>query len=241
MKPKLSIPTTVSILLFAFGIFTLPVWLSACASKPPSPWEQHYFNFTTNPPVVTVQTNVIPITVYRTNEVTQTVTNVQGVTQLVTNLVPVQVTAYLTNTVAVTNPPTYNATPNQTALQPIKDTAGAVGNIFGVGGIATTAVSLLAGLWAWVRSKKTYTTAANLAQVIETTRSFIQQLPNGQTYDAALVQWMQGHQAETGTLQQVVDLLANEVSNRDAVVAAEHVRQTIAALGVTLPPASPKV
>lgn len=212
--------------------------LAGCASKPPSAFEQKYFNITTNPPVIAVVTNLVPVTLYKTNEVVQTITNTQNVVEYRTNLIPVAVTTNIeARTALVTNhPETYNLTPKPEAIQPIQTIGGLIGNFFGAGGIVTTGIGALFSLWGVLRSKKNYGTAAQLAQTIETLRTFVQQLPNGQAYDTALVQWMQQHQAETGTINQVLALLANEVSNPDAQVAAEHIRQAITALGTPLPP-----
>lgn len=218
----------------------LGVWVGGCVSHPPTALEQRYFTITTNPPVIAVTTNVFSVTLYKTNEVTQTVTNVQGVLEFKTNVIVIPQTVLQTNLAVVTNQPeTYNFAPGP-GQQNIKDIGGLIGNFFGAGGLVTTAIGGLFSIWGMLRSKKNYGTAAQLAQTIETLRNFVQQLPNGQTYDAALVQWMQQHQAETGTINQVIGLLANEVSTPDAQVAAEHIRAAIAALGVPLPPAPTK-
>lgn len=231
--------------VFAFGALTFLIGaiaasLFGCVTKPPTALEQHYFNITTNPPVLSVTTNVISVTLYRTNEVTIPVTNIQGVIEYKTNVVVVPSTVLQTNLAVVTNvPETYNFAPGANQ-QNVKDIGGAIGNLFGAGGLVTTAIGALFSIWGLVRSRKNSQTAIGLAQTIETMRSFVQQLPNGATYDTALVQWMQQHQAETGTINQVLTLLANEVSNPDAQVAAEHIRAAISALGVTLPPPPPK-
>lgn len=233
--------------LLAFGAVTFLIGAIAgsffgCTTTPPTALEQRYFNITTNPPVIAVTTNVFSVTLYKTNEVTQTVTNVQGVLEYKTNVIVIPQTVLQTNLAVVTNEPqTYNLVPKPEAIQPIQNIGGAIANLFGAGGLVTTAIGAVFSIWGLVRSRKTSATAVGLAQTIETMRSFVQQLPNGGTYDAALVQWMQQHQAETGTINQVLGLLANEVSNPDAQVAAEHIRAAIAALGVTLPPPPPKV
>lgn len=233
-------PITAAGLLFILGMVAASLF--GCVSHPPTALEQKYFNITTNPPVISVTTNFIPVTLYKTNEVVQTVTNLQNVVEFRTNYVPVAVATNVEARLAVvTNQPeTYNFAPGP-GQQNIKDIGGLIGSFFGAGGIATTAIGALFSIWGLVRSKKNYGTAAQLAQTIETLRTFVQQLPNGPAYDTALVQWMQQHQAETGTINQIIGLLANEVSNPDAQVAAEHIRAAIAALGVTLPPPPPRV
>lgn len=212
--------------------------LVGCASKPPSAFEQKYFNITTNPPVIAVVTNLVPVTIYKTNEVVQTVTNTQNVVEFRTNLVPVAVATNIeARTSLVTNEPeSWNLKPKPEAIQPIQSVGGLIGNLFGAGGLVTTAIGAAFSLWGFMRSKKTYATATDLAQIIETVRSFVRQLPNGANYDSALVNFMVQHQAEAGTINQVATIVANEVNTSDAQVAAEHIRQGLAALGVPLPP-----
>lgn len=224
--------------LVPLAVFSaIAIILAACATRAPSAFEVAHFNIVTNPPVISITTNVIPVTLYKTNEVVQTVTNVQGVTEYRTNVVPVAVPGFQTNVAVVTNEPqSYHFTPKPEAIQPYKDAAGAAGNLFGVGGLASTAVGIFFSVWGFLRSRKNYSTAADLAQIIETMRSFVQQLPNGAAYDTALVSFMQAHQAESGVINQVIQLLTKEVSNPDAQVAADHIRQGLIALGVTLPP-----
>lgn len=162
----------------------------------------------------TIETNYVPIYTSVTN-ISATETNVVTVTNVVEDVV-------------------YRPGPTAEA---IKETGGAVGNLFGAGGLVSTALAGIFSAWAWVRSSKRQAMAINLAQTIETVRSFIRQLPSGETYDTALIQWMQAHQADAGVLQQVMTLLAREVSNPDARVAAEQIREAITALNPSsLPP-----
>lgn len=217
--------------------------IAGCASKPPSALEQRFFNITTNPPVIAVVTNLVPVTLYKTNEVVQTVTNTQNVVEYRTNFIPVAVATNIeARATLVTNQPeTYNLSPKPEAIQPIQTVGGIIGNLFGAGGLVTTAIGAAFSLWGFMRSKKSYASAADLAQIIETCRSFVRQLPNGASYDAALVNFMVQHQAEAGTINQVAQIVASEVNTSDAQVAAEHIRQGLAALGVTLPPPPTKV
>lgn len=226
--------------LSAFIVLTACLILVGCASKPPSAFEQAHFNIVTNPPVIAVVTNIVPVTLYKTNEVVQTVTNVLGVTEFKTNVVPISYQVLQTNVALVTNTPeTYRLTPKPEAIQPYQDTAGAVGNLFGVGGIASTAVGIFFSLWGFLRSKKNYQTAADLAQIIQTVRNFVLQLPNGAAYDSALVAFMRQHQAEAGTINQVLSLITKEVSNPDAKEAADHIRAVITALNPSALPPTP--
>lgn len=234
---------------FAFGsvalTFVLGVLLASvfgCVTKPPTALEQRYFNITTNPPVLAVVTNYIPVTMYKTNEVLQTITNTQNVVEFRTNLVAVAVGTNIEAraTVVTKEPETYNLKPKPEAIQPIQTVGGIIGNLFGAGGLVTTAIGAAFSLWGFMRSKKTYATATDLAQIIETCRSFVRQLPNGANYDSALVNFMVQHQAEAGTINQVAQIVANEVNTSDAQVAAEHIRQGLASLGVPLPAAPTK-
>ncbi len=229
MKTKICLATLIG---FAIAL------IAGCASKPPSAFEQRFFNITTNPPVIAVVTNLVPVTIYKTNEVVQTVTNLQNVVEFKTNFVPVAVSTNIeVRATLVTNQPeTYNLTPKPEAIQPIQNVGGLIGNLFGAGGLVTTAIGAAFSLWGFMRSKKTYATATDLAQIIETCRSFVRQLPNGASYDTALVNFMVQHQAEAGTINQVAQIVAGEVNTSDAQVAAEHIRQSLAALGVPLPP-----
>jgi len=148
------------------------------------------------------------------------------VTQYVTNGVPV----YVTNII-----PQYQYSATGQGAQDIKGVAGTIGTLFGAGGVATTAVSGLLALWGYLRSSKNYATAANTAQLVETLRQFIKSLPNGTAYDSALTQFMTQHQNEAGVLAQVTQILASEVSNPDAKVAADSVITTLRQLGIDVP------
>jgi len=219
-----------------FGCGLVAMIFTSCASRPPTAFERRWFDVVTNPPVVVVVTNTIPVTLYRTNQVELTVTNVQGVVEIQTNHIVIPIVSYQTNLVSITNEAeSYVLTPGAGAAE-IGQVGGAIGNLFGVGGIVTTALGGLFSLWGYIRSKKNYATAGNLAQTIETLRQFVRTLPNGGIYDNALVQWMQQHQAEAGVLNQVISLLEREVSNPDARIAAEHVAAAIRALQNPTPP-----
>lgn len=206
--------------------------LAGCAAfthgSPPTKAEQAVFDVTTNyTPEIQVKTNIIPVLVYRTNEIP--VVHTIGVNQYQTNiqLVTVPVTNYVQRTELVTNQvANYTYTPNATLT-------GAQGIISAVpvyGGLAGTAFGLIASVWGWARSAKKGATGASLAQGIETMREFVKQLPNGAAYDNALTTWLQQHQNETGTAQEVLALLKKSVNNEDAQVAADQVMKAIAAL-----------
>lgn len=204
---------------------------------PPTAFERSLYDVRTNyTPTVVVQTNVIPVTTYQTNTVTVNVTNPVGVVEWHTNIAVVPVTQYQTNIASVTNQtPNYYYAPNSR----LTGAEGAVSAIPIYGTLASTALAGLAALWGWVRSSKNGAAGATLAQSIETMREFIKQLPNGAVYDSALVQWLQQHQADTGTLTTVLNIIDQSVKNPDAQIAAQQVRAAIAALNpAALPPQS---
>ena len=118
-----------------------------------------------------------------------------------------------------------------------KDVETGVSAIPGYGALASGAIGILAGIWGWLRSSKNGATAVTLAQEVESIRQFIQALPNGASYDNALVQFLQQHQAEEGTIAGVMTMLENDVSSPDAKVAAQQIIATIQALNPNaLPP-----
>jgi hypothetical protein len=124
----------------------------------------------------------------------------------------------------------------------VKDAQAGAALIPGYGTIASGAIGAAAALWAWFRSSKNKQVGVTLAQSVETIREFIKTLPNGSNYDSALTAWMQQHQVETGTVNDVLSVLESEVSNKDAVEAAQQLRATIAALNPSaLPPKPPGV
>ena len=159
-------------------------------------------------------------------------------------------TNYVPSVITVTNPPAAPGLPptvtTQTNLTPnytyspgpvIKDVQTGVGLIPGYGSLAGMGIGVLAALWGWIRSSKNGTTAATLAQSVETIREFIKTLPNGANYDNALTSWLQQHQADTGTIDSVLALLEKDVSNADAQVAAQQIRATIQSLNPSaIPP-----
>jgi hypothetical protein len=217
----------------ALTTLALMIFVAGCSvvgrnPSPPTKLEQSLFDVKTNYVPV-----VVPVTEYRTNLqiVTATVTNLQGVTQTVTNFLTNVVTTVLLQT---NQQPAY-AYAQGAGAQNVKDVAGTIGGLFGVGGLASTALGALLSVWGWARSSKNYQTASNTAQVVETLRQFIKQLPNGAAYDQALTTFMVQHQAEAGVLAQVVDILNKEVSNPDAQQASREIITALRALGVNVP------
>lgn len=216
------------------------LFLIVGCSSPPTKFETRLFDVQTNRfPIIELKTNVIQITVFNTNMV-YTTNSPEKVTAQPT---VATTNIWQTNVVWITNgfEEAYSYRPGARARE-VQETAGAVGNLFGVGGIVTTGIGALLALWAQMRSSRRYTTAATLAQTIETLRVFMRSLPNGTAYDTAFVQWMQSQQMNAGVVQQVVDLLQREVSNPDAKEAAREVSEIITALqGLPNPPTPLKV
>jgi hypothetical protein len=212
-----------------FSILTV-MSLSGCSMfgtnpSPPTKAESLIYN---------TVTNYVPVVVpsYVTNQVT--------VTSYATNVVPVTVAA-------VTNlQPQYVETVKPGVASGIAAGGGVLNVLLpGMGGLISTGVTALLGLWGYLRSSKqssaNYDTGAALAQEIEIIRSFIKTLPNGATIDNTLTNFIQAHQADSGVLTQVLNLLASEVSNKDASTAAQQIAQTVAGLVSTNPPAATKV
>lgn len=235
----LTVLAVMRIKLSALLISVLGLLFFAGCQTPPTKVEKRFFDVETNyVPALHWQTNTVPV--YTTNLVTVLQTNIVagGPPQVVTLTNEVRNVTWQTNVaqVTVTNEQ-YRLTPNDTAKQ-IETIGGTVGNLFGVGGIVSTALAGIFGAWASFRSSRRYQTAATIAQNVQDIRSFIQKLPNGAAYDAALTKWIAAHQAEAGVTDQVLQLLQNEVSNQDAQYAAEQIRNTLAALQGGTPLAS---
>jgi hypothetical protein len=176
-----------------FAILVSLLFILGCKSGPPTAIERSLFN---------VQTNYTPSIILVTNTVT--VTNEAKIP------VQVPVTNFVTNLVAQ-----YIYTPNTNAAT-VAETGGAIGSLFGVGGIASTALAGLFGLWAQMRSSKANKTSAVLAQIIETGGEILKTTPQGAQLADRWKTWMISHQAEQGVISQVTGLVANVVDNQDA-------------------------
>ena len=220
--------------MFVGIFFVLPFLVLAGCSMfgahpgPPTKAEGLIFNTVTN-------TTYVVVPSYVTNVVTVTQTNVAGVTVFQTNTVPVNVAAQ-TNQV-----PTYTEILKPSVSSGVQGAGGILNVLFpGIGSIATNAVLALLGAWGYARSSKLGNTTSALTQEIEVARNLLQSIPNGAAYDAAFVNFIQSHQADAGVLQQVMNTIAAEVSNKDASTAAAQIAQTVAALtGATAPPVTP--
>jgi hypothetical protein len=213
--------------LIGLSILAL-VSLTACGSltsSPPLPVEAKLFNIQTNlTPQVQMQTNVV--TVRETNVVT--VINPLTQVQYQTNQVTVQTVA--TNIVTVTNEvPSYVFTP-KAAVTNDAAIIGTVANGFlpGFGGLITTGITGLLGLWATLRTKSQGNqVAANLAQAIETARSVIKSLPNGATVGSQFDDFLVQHQTDANLLNEIAPLVDKYVNPDAAQGAATKIIQLV--------------
>lgn len=240
MRKLITSPKTILGLLLAGSLSV--IILAGCASQrygsAPTKLESQLYDVSTNyVPIVKTVTNTVQVTQYQTNTVPVNVTNEQHqvVVTYTTNVVPVQVSQQQVS--QVTNQQPVYSYANGPGLQKAAEVGGAAGSLFGVGGLVSSGILALGTLWGYLRSGKNYATATNLAQTIETAREFVKSLPNGETYDAALTNWMQAHQAQAGVIQNVAGILENEVSNPDAKEAARQVISTIQTLSAPQSPA----
>ena len=217
MKRPISLTSPLAITAISAISVVLLLVLSGCGTLtgPPKPWEQKYYDVQTNTiEMVNWYTNHVSITNFQTVLVEQPVV---GTTNFVTitNLIPVL--AYQTNVVSLTNlTEQYVFTPNDTAKTEIVGTATDIGGYFGAGNVVGLIAGALVGLWGVIRSKKAQSVAATLAQVIEVGSEIIKSNPATAGLDAKWKTWMQQHQAETGTLNAVLNILKNNTDNRDA-------------------------
>lgn len=171
---------------------------SCAATKPPTKTEQTFFNVTTNfYPIIVPVTNLVVIT------------NEAG-TKWETNVV------YKTNFVEG-----YDFEPSTNAVAVI-ETGTAIGNFFGVGGIAGTILAALFGIYAKMRSNTAFKTAGLLAQVIEAGRKILATTPQGQKLETEWVAWMSKQQTEAGVILEVAKLLKTVVNNESAQLVADQ-------------------
>lgn len=204
-EPNIAPPFSLFLIcgLLSFGLI-------GCASpqRPPSVAEQKYFEIRTNVvEVVTTVTNIVPAT-----ETTVAAIRVEPVTNKVEE---------------------YEFTPNANAGT-LATTSAAVTSIWNpvAGGVVGAAIAGLFSLWGLFRSKNKATaeradvnqiTAEELAQIIETGRQVLLKLPDGAKYEAAYKAWMIKHQAQTGIIAQVAELVSASVDNEKAKGAAQTI------------------
>ena len=216
-------------------LFAVIALVSGCSlfgtnPSPPTPTEGKFFDVVTQyvqVPVIVLKTNWTD----HTNIVIALETNSFGVPFNVTNYldIPIPTVSPVTNLATQTN---YTLTPNSTTTSTISAIGAGVNMAApGFGGLVGAGLTALVGLWGYLRSyKPAVNTNSALVQEIATIRQFVQALPNGSVYDAAVTKFLADHQADAGVATTVANLLENEISNGDAKVAAAQVIQTIQTL-----------
>lgn len=218
MKRPFSLTSPLAITAISAISVVLLLVLSGCGTLtgPPKPWEQKYYDVTTNTiEMVNWYTNQVTITNVETVLVQQPVV---GTTNFVTitNLIPIL--AYQTNVVSLTNTTeTYLFKPNQEskdAVGVVRDVGGFAGP--GAGNIAGLVGAAFFGFWGMWRSRKAQSVAASLSQAIEVSSEIIKGNPATAHLEPKYKAWMTKHQAETGTINAVLKILKTTTSNRDA-------------------------
>lgn len=217
--------------LWAIGLLavTLAFWLLAgCASV-----DRALYNVETNwTPHVFVQTNIIsitntvpvPVVVIQTNTVT--VTNAAGVASAViqTNVYNVTnlatVLTYQTNVFLMTN----QVAAAQLVDRPSTETAvggvaGAVGSLWGFGGLASTGVLGLLHLYRNIRNRQLN---AAFVQAIQTSRELLA-TTQGEQAKAAYTNWLIQHQTATRVISAVSKMVPDLVDNPAAREAAQFI------------------
>lgn len=196
--------------------------LTGCASagpqKPPTSFDRALMDIQTN-------------TVYRTNIVTETnfipqavwTTNVDHVVVAITNQVPV-----VAQVPQVTAESTYIYTPKES----ITGTASAVGGMLGPWGtVGALALSGILGVFAKIKSKQADAAsdaadtanqvAGSMSVALQTARSVIAALPNGQAYSASFNAWLAAHQDDVDIAKELASVVQQYVDpGHQQIVAA---------------------
>lgn len=212
------------------------------ASTPPTAAEQALFNVVTSTvPKVTTQQTVTAAQVQVPQVQTVTVTNIYNVTNNVGVATPVpvpvqvQFTNYVTQTTYTTSTVTNMVPQYQLAAggasQTITDVGGAVGSLFGVGGLVVAGLGALFGSYMKVRNNalagqaSTLNTVSGvLAQNVETLRNVIATTPQGEQLGALVKQYLITHQATSGTISTIAGIVGNAVDNDSAKAAAAQIQ-----------------
>lgn len=235
--PK-SVAISTPIFTLIFGLV-----LSACSTPQPTPFERAFANVQTNiVEKLVIQTNVV--TIVQTNVAVVQVTNTFGVPIFVTNTVPVifTVTNLLPMTTTVTQ---YVMSPNALA-QGVAGAAGAASNLGapGIGGLVSAGLLGALSIWLSYRNRQfagqndiLTQSAGVLAQIIETGREVLSTTPQGQQAANAFTQWMVSHQAATGTIATISNIVKSATDNEQAQKAADQILALIQpGLPATQPP-----
>lgn len=226
-----ALPTVLTAVLLLVTATIAITQLTGCSSTPYN-WESKFYDITTNyTPVINWTTN----TVTRTNVVERVVTT----TNVVEATGAIQITMTPEKHYTVMSDPvvtvstnllvTYTYTANTNAAA-VTGTAAGIANLVvpGSGGLISLIGAGIWGLWASLRSRKWKNAAAGLSQGIEVYGEVTKALgPTGTKVDAEVKAWLQKHQAQTGTLTAVLDLLNTTVDNEDARKAAQTLKEFI--------------
>ena len=234
----------IACIMVAIGLFAVGCKLVS-GTEAPTSVEHAFYDVQTNyinVPKVVLSTNIVTET--NTVQVIQTNTVGQVVVATQTNFVPSYVITPITNLVQV---PVYAMTQNANA-QAAAATVATVGNgiVPGAGSLAGSGVTMLLGLWGWLRSYKggqagiqvAQQSTAALAQEMETVLEFVNTLPNGSAYTTAITGWLQSHQVQTGTATAILETIGSKVSNPNAKVAVQDILTTLQTMGTPLPGAT---
>ncbi len=222
-----------TILASAISIIGAAALLTGCdtvgqSPKPPTATEAKLYQ---------VETNTIPLVITKTNFV-QT-TNVITVTNSVDNTVTTTnvITTTPTVTQVQTNQVVYTYHDNPAIIGTIKAVGDASGPFTaGIGTLVGGGLALLYGIWGQLRSTKLKGTASALTTEIEAVRDYILTLPQGVKIDAAVTQFMQQHQVETGVANQVMKLIEGNTNDPTVVGVSQSLQAAIAALTAPTPP-----
>jgi hypothetical protein len=210
---KFKIKPVVFAVAFAAGFLTTQlIGCKSLATTPPTAAERLVYD---------VHTNYVSVYTVQTNYVVGLITNILNQAVWVTNPVIGVSTQHVAQ---------YGLTVKPGTTTVVTDAGAAVNTMYpGIGSMASMGVLALLGAWGWFRGRNSSATSVTLAQEIETMREFILTLPNGTKYDTAITGWLQTHQVQAGVAQQVLSVLANQVSNPDAKAALVNIQQAITA------------
>jgi hypothetical protein len=203
---------------------------SATNAAPPTKAEQSLFD---------VSNSVVQRVITQTNFVNVTLTNITWATKWITNElnVPIPQLITMTNYLDVQVPRYVQVTQDVVIQQlvPGRGSAaatsiiGLIASFFGAGGIATTAAAGLTAIYLKSRNRALAGDNDNLAVVsgglVETTETLLNVLkgtPQGQVLLPKVKLYLERHQEDLGTVQQVKDILST-ISKSKSVEDAQEI------------------
>jgi hypothetical protein len=210
----------------AIGIGLAALVYAGCSSAPTA-FEKKFYNIDTLTNAVVVsttnnifKTNVVTKDVFTTN----VVNDITHITITPTRDVVVLQDAIITYQTNLQVQYTYTANTNASTVSQV---GGAIAAPFGLGGLVSTALTGLFGIWAAIRSRKKGQVAAGLTQGIEVFSEVLKTTPQGQELDTKAKTWLQNHQVQTSTDMEVLELL-KLVDNQEARDVAAKIQNEIA-------------